>query len=36
MMIAANDVGYIPKMIKMANELGLSEEEKSKNNWTNR
>ena len=30
MMIAANDVGYIPKMIKMANELGLSEEEKAK------
>lgn len=29
MMIAANDVGYIPKMIKMANELGLSEEEKA-------
>lgn len=29
MMIAANDVGYIPKMIKMAEELGLSEEEKA-------
>lgn len=30
MMIAANDVGYIAKMIKMANELGISEEEKAK------
>lgn len=29
MIIAANDVGYIPKMIKMAEELGLSEEEKA-------
>lgn len=29
MMIAANDVGYIPKMIKLADELGISEEEKA-------
>lgn len=29
-MIAANDVGYIPKMIKMATQLNLSEEEKAK------
>lgn len=29
-MVAANDVGYIPRMIKLAKELGIPEEEKAR------